>query len=91
MKDKILTILASCKGRAGHYGITVDQLAVCVVPAGAWSVAGPDARVMSSCLVELERDQLVFLSCDSTHDKRMGGLRLDDGRSVILVSLRTPE
>ena len=91
MKDKILTILASCKGRAGHYGITVDSLAVCVVPAAQWSVTGPDARAMESALVELERDQLVFLACDSTHDKRMGGLKLTDGRSVILVSLRTPE
>lgn len=55
---------------------------------GLLDATGWTPAKLGALLVSLESKRRVYLACDTTHDQRMGGLKLADGRSVTLVSLR---
>lgn len=57
-------------------------------PTSLLNATGWTPEHLVALLVELESKRQVYLTCDSTGDKRMGGLPLADGRHVTLVGLR---
>lgn len=42
----------------------------------------------AEALLELERAKLVYIGRDTSHDKRMGGLKLPDGTACTLITGR---
>lgn len=73
MKDKILSVLKSCKGPAGYYGIT---------PKAHWILLEPlldfpadFEKSCYDCILELEKENKIYLT-RSTQENNRGEITL---------------
>lgn len=65
MKDKILSVLKSCKGRAGYYGCTMDYLMQQIK-----FLAYNPYEVMQQELVLMERRKEIYLTRSTQENNR---------------------